>query len=77
MDKLKHRSGIYQEVHIRHLNPLNKIPQKVAIVENIIANNLDYKDIEFPEIIVRLIKNIYINVFFYESLSYSYIKTKI
>ena len=48
MDKLKHRSGIYQEVHIRHLNPLNKIPQKVAIVENIIANNLDYKDIEFP-----------------------------
>ena len=38
----------YQEVHIRHLNPLNKIPQKVTIVEKIIANSLDYKDIEFP-----------------------------
>ena len=34
--------------HVRHLNPLNKNPQKITKVDKTMANNLDYKDNKFP-----------------------------
>ena len=34
--------------HIRHLNPLNINPERIAKENKIIVNNLDYENIEFP-----------------------------
>ena len=33
---------------MRHLNLLNKNPQRITKVDKTMANNLDYKDIKFP-----------------------------
>ena len=34
--------------HIRHLNPLNTNPQRITKADKTMANNLDYKGIDFP-----------------------------
>ena len=56
--------------HIRHLNPLNKNPQRITKVDKKIVNDLDYKSIDFSvsEKDYKKIKkknNICINVFCY------------
>ena len=56
--------------HIRHLNPLNKTPQRITKADKTMANNLDYKNIKFPiskkEIVGRLNQKI-IFAFCYEN----------
>ena len=56
---------------MRHLNPLNKNLQRITEVDETMANDLEYKDINFPaskKVYSKIEQknNICINVFCYE-----------
>ena len=58
--------------HIRHLHSLNKKPQTIATADKKMANDLDYKGINFPiskkdYSMIEKKNNICINVFRYEN----------